>query len=107
MADQEDEGIALPLLWEGLDRAEISFVNQVIVQLGPPGNEGEFIVTLGQLHPPVLMGGEEANRAALAALPYVTVGVVAKVGMPVARVREFRDLLTRMLDTYEKATGAG
>jgi len=107
MTDEGSEGIAIPVLWEGLDSAEISFVNQMIVQLGPPGNEGEFVVTLGQLHPPVLMGGEEENKARLKALPYVTVRVVAKVGMPVARVRELRDLLTRMLDTYESATGAG
>jgi hypothetical protein len=97
----------LPLLWDGLDSAEIFFVNQMIVQLGPPGNEGEFILTLGQLHPPVLMGGQDANRAKLEALPYVTVRVVSKVAMPVSRVRELRDVLTQMLDTYEKATSVG
>lgn len=107
MAAQPDEGIAIPILWEGLDSADITFVNQMIVQLGPPGNEGEFIVTLGQLHPPVLMGGEDANRAKLEELPYVTVRVVAKVAMPVSRVRELRDLLARMLDNYEQVTGRG
>ncbi|MEX2225597.1 MAG: hypothetical protein WEB52_04005 [Dehalococcoidia bacterium] len=98
------ELVSIPLLWDGLDTAEIKFVNQMIVQLGPPGNESEFLVTLGQLHPPVLMGSEDENKARLAALPYVTVKVVAKVALPVSRVREFRDLMTRMLETYEQAT---
>ncbi len=105
--NERSEGISIPLLWEGLDGAEISFVNQMLVQLGPPGHEGEFIMSLGQLHPPVLMGSEEENRATLAALPFVTIRVVAKVGLPVARVRELRDLLTRMLEQYERVTGAG
>ena len=106
MADQP-EGIPVPLLWDGLDSAEIRFVNQMIIQLGPPGHEGEFLVTLGALHPPVLIGGPDENKAKLESLPYVTIRVVAKVAMPVARVREMRDLLTKMLDNYERATGQG
>lgn len=101
-SDADLEGIQIPVLWEGFDDADIYFVNQMIVQLGPPGSEGEFLMTLGQLHPPVLIGGEEANKAKLEALPYVTVKVVAKVGLPVSRARELRDLLTRMLETYDE-----
>ncbi len=106
MTDTQGEMIAVPLLWDGLDAADVRLVNQMIVQLGPPGNEGEFTLTLGQLHPPVLTGDEETNRATLADLPYVTVRVVAKVAMPVARVRELRDSLTKMLDIYEKTAGS-
>lgn len=107
MAEQDDEGVSVPLLWDGLDQAEIGFVNQMIVQLGPPGNEGEFIMTLGQLHPPVLAGSNEDNKTKLESLPYVTVKVVSKVALPVARVREQRDLLTTMLRNYEEATRQG
>ena len=108
MADPEaEEGVLLPILWEGLDEAEIKFVNQMLVQLGSPGHEGEFIVTLGQLHPPGLMGDRDANREKLKTLPYVPVKVVSKLGIPVARVRELRDILTEMLDRYEAATAAG
>lgn len=101
------EQVAIPVLWEGLDSAEIKFVNQMIAQLGPPGHEGEFLLTLGQLHPPVLMGSPDENKDKLESLPFVSVGVVAKVAIPVERVRQLRDLLTNMLDTYERTTGKG
>lgn len=104
---EEPEGVTIPLLWEGFDDAEIVFVNQMIVQLGPPGQECEFLVTLGQLHHPVLLGSEEENKAKLQSLPYVPVKTVSKVAMSVGRARELRDLLTKMLDRYEKVTGRG
>lgn len=101
---EPSDGTAVPVLWDGLEDANIAFVNQMIVQLGPPGHEDEFIVTHGQLHPPVLLGSEVEKRARLESLPFVTVKVVSKIGIPVGRVRELRDLLDNMLRTYDEAT---
>jgi hypothetical protein len=98
---QQDESVGVPLAWVGLDDAEIVFANQILVQMGPPNNEAEFIVTFGQLHPPVLLGTPAENRARLESTPYVPVKVLAKLAIPAPRLREFADAIEKVLATFE------
>jgi len=102
MPEKPSDGIAVPLVWVGLEEAEIKFVNQIIVQMGPPGHEGEFVISLGQLQSPVLIGDEKQVKQALRSLPYVPVKTVTKAGVPVERVREFIDVLQRVVKNYEQ-----
>lgn len=99
----KNEAVGVPVAWVGFDEAEIPFVNQVIVQLGPPEHEGEFILTFGQMHPPLLLGDPAENRKRLESLPYVPIKVVAKLAMTEARVRELAGVIERMLKTYDEA----
>ena len=60
--------LAVPLLWVGVDDADIHYANQIIVQ---PGEGTEFFVTFGQVAPPLLTetmtvslkGAETANHS--------------------------------------------
>jgi hypothetical protein len=101
MPAKKPESVGLPIVWIGLDDAEITYANQVLFQMGDPEHLGEFLLTFGQLHPPVLLGTPEDNRARLEAIPYVPVKVVAKLSLSEVRVRELVGLLERLLTSYE------
>lgn len=99
MAENENEpGVAVPLVWIDLDDAEIHFVNQIIVQ--PDRNE--FILTFGHVSPPLLLGTAEENAARAKTIPYVPVKVVAKMGMTVQRMREFTEVMQRVLTAHDQ-----
>ncbi len=101
--------VQIPIAWIGLDEAPIGYANQVICQMGAPDHPSEFVLTFGQLHPPVLMGGPEANRLQLQSLSYVPVRVVAKLALSEERVRELHGALDTILRSYDavvKATKA-
>lgn len=94
------EVVAIPIAWIGLDDAQIAYANQIILQMGAPDHPDEFIITFGQLHPPVLVGAPEENRAQLQSLPYVPVRVVAKIALTETRLRELFGVIERVLKNY-------
>jgi hypothetical protein len=93
MADEQD--IALPLLWLDVDDAEISFVNQLVVQ----HHENDFILTFGHVAPPMLVGTPEENRRRAENIPYVPVKTVKRVGMTPDRMEQF---IAVMVDNYRR-----
>jgi hypothetical protein len=98
--------VQIPIVWIGLDDATIGYANQVICQMGAPDHPGEFILTFGQLHPPVLLGGPESNRLQLQSLSFVPVRVVAKLALNEARLRELQGALVTILKSYDDVVAA-
>lgn len=94
-----DEGfIALPLVYVDAEDVPILFVNQFVIQ-----HEGnEFILTMGQIQPPILLGSPEDRKEQAKRLTYVPVKVVARFGMTRNRLIELIKMLQTNLDTYDK-----
>lgn len=92
--------IQVPLVWVGLDDAEISFVNQLLVQQG----EGtEFFLSFGQVAPPVLLGDTpEANLEAARSIPYVPVRTLVRMETTAERMEQFIELMQRVLGRYRE-----
>lgn len=99
MADEErEELIQIPLVWLGVEDAEIAFVNQLVVQ-----HQGsEFILTFGQQAPPMLFGGPEENIRQAREVEYVPVKVAVRIGLTAQRMAEFVKVMQQNLQKYEQ-----
>lgn len=93
----EPESVQVRVAWIGVDDTPIQFVNQVLTQF----NENEFIVTLGQLSPPVILGDENERREQAEALEYVPVMPVARLALTPAGMKDLVRVLSQNLETYE------
>ena len=91
---------ALPLLWVGVDDADIHYANQIIVQ---PGEGTEFFVTFGQVAPPLLLGlTPEENLERAKQIAYVPVRTVARLGLTLERMEQFTEVMQRVLSQHKE-----
>lgn len=92
--------LAVPLLWVGVDDADIHYANQIIVQ---PGEGTEFFVTFGQVAPPLLLGlTPEENLERAKNIPYVPVRTVTRLGLTLERMEQFTEVMQRVLTQYKE-----
>ena len=92
--------LAVPLLWVGVDDADIHYANQIIVQ---PGEGTEFFVTFGQVAPPLLLGlTPEENLERAKQIAYVPVRTVARLGLTLERMEQFTEVMQRVLNQYKE-----
>lgn len=81
--------LQVPLVWIGIDEAPISLLNQFLVQK----QDEEYIITLGSVAPPVLLGSEEERREQISRVRFVPVRVLGRFGMTDQRMHEFLKVL--------------
>src|ERR1700677_59970 len=92
--------VELPVAWVGVDELTIQLANQFLTQLAAPD---EVIITVGQAAPPVLLGTPEQQVAQAAAVAFVPVKAMIRVSLTTTRVRELRDVLTKVLEQHDIA----
>jgi regulator of sirC expression with transglutaminase-like and TPR domain len=101
---EQPDGIAVPIVYTSTDDAPILFANQFVVQI----NQDEFLLLIGQLQPPLLLGTHEEQQEAAKQISHVSVRTVLRVAMTRTRVEELAGLLTQQLAQYdEKKGGSG
>lgn len=103
MADEQQVGAmrAVPIKWVGIEDTPVVFANQFVMQY----LEEEFILTFGQLVPPVILGSDEDREAALATLSFVPTKTVGQFAFTAQRMKELVKLLQGQLDRYETRGG--
>jgi hypothetical protein len=99
-----EEGIQVPVAWVGAEEAPTHTVNQFVCQFSGPE---EFILTLGHLEPPTLLGSPEERLEQARQLSYVPVRVVSRVGLTRSRVEELITVLQEILANFDKSTQEG
>jgi hypothetical protein len=97
MADNED-GIALPIVYIGVEDTPALFANNFIVQ----HHQDAFILTLAQLSPPILLGTHEERLEQAKNVAYVPVKIVGRFSLTRDRVAELIGVLQENLATYDK-----
>lgn len=90
--------VALPLVWIGVDDADITFVNSIAVQ--PQGEE--VIILLGQQAPPLLLGTPTEVAKAAKSITHVPVKVAMRIGTTRQRLAEFAEVLARAVTNAEQ-----
>ena len=90
--------VALPLVWMGVDDADITFVNSIAVQ----SQNDEIIILLGQQAPPLIMGAPAEVVKAARSLTHVPVKVAMRIGTTRQRLAEFAEVLTRAVTSDEQ-----
>ena len=94
----ENGGRNVPLVWENLDGLPVLFANQFIVQ----HFQDEFIVTIGQVVPPALLGDEQARAAQLQQVEQVTARPMARIALTRARLTELVQALEAQREIYDR-----
>jgi hypothetical protein len=102
MADEEQDRVEIPLAWIGVEDVPVLATNQALVQFTA---ENEFVLTFGQLAPPILLGSEEERREQLKMITFAAVKPVARLGLTRQRVEELIRVLTENLENHDRAFG--
>jgi hypothetical protein len=96
--DERDE-VSLPIIWAGVEETPIFFVNAFVSQF----DADAFIVTLGQMTPPALVGTPDEIHEQASQLSYVAVKPVVRLGLTRTRMEEFITILQANLDQFLRA----
>lgn len=89
--------VSVPIVYVGAEDVPILYVNQFVSQF----QADEFILTVGQVSPPILLGDEAEQREQAERVSYVAVKVVARLAFTRQRLKEIIALLQSNLDAYD------
>ena len=92
------EHVAVPIVWIGVEETPIEYINQFVSQVDGEG----FIVTVGQLTPPVLMGTPDELREQAEAISHVSVRPVVRLGLTAGKMMELVAILQANIDQAER-----
>jgi hypothetical protein len=98
---EEEQGVALPIAYVGLEDIVIAHANHFVLQI----DRGEFILTVGQVVPPLLLGDEDEKREQAKQIAYVAARPLARVVLNRTRVAELRELCERQLALFDARFG--
>jgi len=68
-------------------------------------HQEDFIMTVGQFAPPILLGSDEEQREQASQLSYVPVKVVARLAMTRTRIAELISALQIQMQRYDENRG--
>lgn len=103
MVSQEQEFVSIPLVRIGAEDVPIYMVNDFVIQ----HNQNEFILTVGQFQPPILLGTEEERRRQAEQIAYVPIKAVARLGFTRQRLVELIEALQSNLRKYDEKQQGG
>lgn len=95
---EQPESIDIPVAWVGMDEAPILVANQFMLQSQPY----EFLLTVGQMSPPALLGSPDEKAEQARQIDYVPIRVLARLGLSPTRVRELIAILQDQLERHDK-----
>jgi hypothetical protein len=95
-----DENVSreVPIVWENLDGVPVLLANQFIIQ----HFQDEFILTVGQMVPPTLLGDEQARAAQLQRIEQMTVRPLTRIAFTRARLTELIETLAAHSEKYDR-----
>ena len=96
--DEQNERRDVPLRWENVEGVPVYFTNQFVCQY----NQDEFILTWGQMTPPMLLGDVQDRAEQLHHLEYVPVKPLARVAFTYTRLVELIQVLQINREQYER-----
>ena len=99
----EEPTITLPIVYIGLEDVPVLFGNNFVIQ----HEQDEFILTVGQLTPPIVLGTQEERIEQAKKLSYISVKVVARIGFTRQRLVELIQILEENLKTYDERQRGG
>jgi hypothetical protein len=99
----QPEPIEVPILWVGVEDAQILFANQFLGQV----EQQEIVLTFGQITPPVLLGSPEQRARQVERLGFIPVRTVARFGMTRARLEELIGVLQATARNFDVRDGGG
>ena len=93
----------VPLVYIGIEDVPMQYANQFIIQF----QQDEFILTVAQLAPPVVLGSDEERQEQVSQITHVPVKVAARFALTRARMAELVQLLQGAIERYDAAHRGG
>lgn len=104
VASEEPEGIALPVVWLGVEDVPIMVANAFVSQFDPQTLDA-LTLTIGQVTFPAIRADTPEERAEqIQQVAYVPIKPIVRLGLTEARARELIATLAANLDQLEQAT---
>ncbi len=94
MADLDD-AMQLPVRYVGVDDVPVLLANQFLLQ-AEQHSDG-FIVSIGQLTPPILMGSADEQRQQAQQIPFVPIRIIGRYSLSRERAAALAGLLQQAL----------
>ncbi len=98
----QPERIEVPIVWVGTDEVPVVLANNFFIQFVAP-DQDEFVLTVGTIVPPALLGTPEQMAEQARQVSFVPVRAVARLGLTRQRVVELSQVLQTILDQYNRA----
>lgn len=98
MADEKQEEIKIPMVFIGTEDQPIQLANHFVIQ----HQQEEFVITVGQVISPILLGTDEEKLEQARQTAYVPIKVVGRYGLTRSRVVELIKALQENLATFDK-----
>ena len=98
MAQENDGSVAVPLVWVDNQNAPILYANQFIIQ----HEHDEFLLTVGQMQPPIILGTPEERAEQIKMVSYVSVNMVARIAFNRIRLVALIEALQTNLRTHDE-----
>ena len=92
MADEAAEPFSLPLAWVDNDDTPVIYVNQFLMTGVTPD---EFVLSIGQVAPPAVIGAPEDQRKQLEQIPFAPVRTIVRIALTRQRLDELGEVLQR------------
>jgi hypothetical protein len=93
---------SLPLQWQEFEDTPIFFSNHFLIQHQP----NEFVLTLGQVTGPPVLGTPEQIRAQATTLGHVPIHTLARAGLTRDRMVELIGVLQAALEEHDRMLGS-
>src|SRR4051812_33505351 len=101
MAHDPQQPLELPLSWVGVDEVPVLFANQFLIQSVAPN---EFVVSVGQLVGPALIGTPEQQAEQAQEISFVPVKPIARISLTRTRMVELIQVLGIQVERHDAAT---
>ena len=96
---EDQEGATVHLVWEVEDET-VQFANRFLIQHQP----NEFVLTVGQLVLPPVLGTPEERAAQIRKIEYLPIRVLGRYGFTRDRLVELIDILQENLQKHDART---
>ena len=103
VAQEEGQSLQIPLVRVGLEDVPIQLANDFVIQ----HQQNEFILSIGQYQPPILLGTSEERREQAERISYVPIRTVARIGLTRQRLVELIKILQDNLQRYDVSQAEG
>jgi hypothetical protein len=88
-------------VWIAPEEETIQFANQFAVQfLGET-----FVVSMGQVAPPMILGTDEERQQQAESISFLPVKTLGRFSMPRSNLEEFIGVLQQVIGQYDKVAG--
>ena len=94
----QSEGHEIRVVWENPDSVPVFLANQFMIQ----HFQDEFILTIGQMVPPAILGDEAQREARLREIEQVSVRPLARIAFTRARLVELIQTLAAHGEKYDR-----